>query len=324
MDLLLDHGADIMARGSESAGLVEVLHGSFSDRQAAFLIERGVEVDAYSAARWAVSDRLEEMLDADPALVHRPFTDRNGAMPLLHFARSPEIAEQILSHGAEIDTRDSKFGGTAAQWGLVEISFRPGLSRYLIDRGSQGDVILYAVLGLVDRLAAELERDLTLLHAKTGRPPLVPAAAPGGHIYTYFLGDATPLVAAAFYGQTEVCAFLLERGAEIDDLDSGATALHWAAGSGRLEVARLLIARGANLAIEDKLHHTTALGWAIHNDRGRAGRLAAVLIERGTLPSRGDEGGRGGCPSINRSRTGLTRVSPLASNRSRNCSSSPH
>ncbi|MEM7223268.1 MAG: ankyrin repeat domain-containing protein [Pseudomonadota bacterium] len=278
VDLLLSAGADINAVGPNSDGLRGVLHSSFSDRQAGFLIERGIALDAHGAARWALSDRLAQMLTTDPDLARRPYVNRYSAMPLLHQARSPEIAALILAHGAEIDVRDTGFGGTAAQWGLVEISFRPGLSRYLIEQGGAGDVILYAGLGMTDRLSAELNRDPSLVHAKTGLPPLVPAPAPRGHIYTFMLGDATPLVVAAYRRQPEACALLLARGAEVNAQETGFTPLHWAAAFGQESLARLLIANGADPSIKDNNFQATALGWAIHNDQAGIAKLLAESL----------------------------------------------
>jgi palmitoyltransferase ZDHHC13/17 len=51
----------------------------------------------------------------------------------------------------------------------------------------------------------------------------------------------TPLLIAAQYGQVEVVAFLLQKGAQLQALDkSGDTALHWAAYKGSIPVCGLL------------------------------------------------------------------------------------
>lgn len=58
----------------------------------------------------------------------------------------------------------------------------------------------------------------------------------------------TPLICAAIYGNAETCALLLNKGAEIDAIDSdGSTALTSAAIMGRLDVCRLLIKKGADV-----------------------------------------------------------------------------
>lgn len=55
-----------------------------------------------------------------------------------------------------------------------------------------------------------------------------------------------PLMEAAYYGQADAAALLLDRGFRINDLDaSGQSALMHAALAGRAAVVKLLLARGA-------------------------------------------------------------------------------
>ena len=80
----------------------------------------------------------------------------------------------------------------------------------------------------------------------------------------------TPLLWAADCGRVETVRWLLDHGAEVNQRATfggpghgdGVTALHQAAQSGRLEVARLLVGRGADPTIEDGLYHGTPAGWA--------------------------------------------------------------
>jgi hypothetical protein len=58
-------------------------------------------------------------------------------------------------------------------------------------------------------------------------------------------GDRRPLHRAAGGNHVEICRYLIEKGAKVDQPDkSGRTALHWAAISGHKEAAELLVARG--------------------------------------------------------------------------------
>eukprot|EP00968_Pinguiococcus_pyrenoidosus_P026438 scaffold7089_cov328-Pinguiococcus_pyrenoidosus.AAC.2 len=58
----------------------------------------------------------------------------------------------------------------------------------------------------------------------------------------------TLLLLAAFSGGTELCAWLLERGAALDGANNnGATALYVAAQKGHADVVELLVQRGANV-----------------------------------------------------------------------------
>lgn len=59
-------------------------------------------------------------------------------------------------------------------------------------------------------------------------------------------GDRRPLHRAAGGNHVEICRYLIEKGAKVDQPDkSGRTALHWAAISGHKEAAELLVASGA-------------------------------------------------------------------------------
>jgi len=80
----------------------------------------------------------------------------------------------------------------------------------------------------------------------------------------------TPLIWAAACNRTEAAAWLLDHGADVNQKATfgglthgqGVTALHMAAQSGHLPMAKLLIERGADRSIKDDLYHATAAGGA--------------------------------------------------------------
>jgi ankyrin repeat protein len=98
----------------------------------------------------------------------------------------------------------------------------------------------------------------------------------------------TPLIWAAATGRVNAARWLLDNGAEIDlratfggpSHGSGVTALHLAAQANRVAMVELLLACGADPAIEDALYHSTALGWARHG--GAKG--AEEVLEKAVTP----------------------------------------
>jgi ankyrin repeat protein len=63
---------------------------------------------------------------------------------------------------------------------------------------------------------------------------------------------STPLITAAYFGETEAAKILIDAGAELDYKNvDGSTALHTAAAFGKTETAKLLIDAGARLNIQN-------------------------------------------------------------------------
>lgn len=98
----------------------------------------------------------------------------------------------------------------------------------------------------------------------------------------------TPLIWAAATGRLNAARWLLDNGAEINlratfggpSHGAGVTALHLAAQSNRVAIVELLLARGADPAIEDALYHSTALGWARHGEA----KGALEVLEKAVSP----------------------------------------
>ncbi|WP_228025065.1 ankyrin repeat domain-containing protein [cf. Phormidesmis sp. LEGE 11477] len=99
-----------------------------------------------------------------------------------------------------------------------------------------------------------------------------------------------PLIMAAYHGYTEIVTLLLQAGADTRAVDPNmkATALHAAAFAGRTEAAKQLIAYGISLDQQGPYNGYTALHdaiWQNHVD------LAAVMIAAGAdLSVRSQEG----------------------------------
>ena len=78
-------------------------------------------------------------------------------------------------------------------------------------------------------------------------------------------------VLACRNGHTEVARVLLARGADVNARGFfAATALHWAAINGHEETVRFLLAAGADPALRDEEFDSDALGWAREGGHGPA------------------------------------------------------
>lgn len=205
IELLLRAGADINARSHWWAGSFGVLdddHGL-----APFLIAHGARIDAHSAARLAMLDKLKELVSAKPDLVHARGGD--GQTPL-HFAATVEIAEYLLDRGVAIDARDVDHEATPVQW---MIRNRQPVARYLVQRGCQTDILMAAALGNIDLVRKHLDNDPECIGLSVSERffPKRDSRA-GGHIYIWTLGaHKTPHTIAREFGHEAVLRLLLER-----------------------------------------------------------------------------------------------------------------
>ncbi len=204
IDALLKAGADLNAKSRWWAGGFGVTH-SASPELAAYAIERGADVDIHAAARLGLIDRVRELVERDPSLVHARGGD--GQTPL-HFAKTIEIASYLLDHGAEIDAKDVDHESTPAQYMLGD---RPEVARYLVEQGCQSDILMVSAIGDIDRVRAFLDADPSCVRIR-GTNEFFPMAnkEAGGTIYFWALGaNATPIQAAAKFGHQDVVRLLI-------------------------------------------------------------------------------------------------------------------
>lgn len=203
---LLALGADLEAVSkwwSRGMGLRRV-----DQTVATFLVERGARLTAHAAAGLGLVERLEEMLDADPALIDAKGGD--GCTPL-HFARDCATAKLLLAHGARVDARDEDHESTPAQWLIGEA---PEVAQLLLDHGASPDIFLAAALG--DRALAEklVAADRSCLSYRIGKAPeFAPIGYKhrGGTIYQWTLGfNSYPHQIALLKGHTDLFDYLLE------------------------------------------------------------------------------------------------------------------
>jgi len=215
VDLLLGAGADINVRSHWWAGGFGVLDEA-SPSIAPALMERGARLTAHAAARLGMIDRLRALVAAAPEIVHARGGD--GQLPL-HFASTIEIADLLLSQGADIDAIDVDHESTAAQWMLGNVvdgdyrQSRHDIARFLVARGCRTDILMAAALGDLPLVQTHLDANPASIRMSVSEqwfPKRDPRA--GGTIYIWTLGaNRNVHRIARVFGHDDVLALLMAR-----------------------------------------------------------------------------------------------------------------
>lgn len=206
LDVLLSFGANINARSQWWAGGFGLLDTT-APELASYAIERGATVTVHAAARLGLVDKLQELLAADPQLVHARGGD--GQTPL-HFACSVAVADLLLKHGADIDALDVDHESTPAQYMVRD---RPEVTRFLVQRGCRTDLLLASALGEIAVVRRHLDADPACIRLRVNGE-FFPKRHPhsGGTIYQWTLGwFVSPHEVAREFGHEEVVRLLMER-----------------------------------------------------------------------------------------------------------------
>ena len=163
LDVLLEYGADLNLKSVWWAGGFGLLEYDCTPEEAAPLIARGAVVDVFAAAHLGMFDRLRELVDRDPSLVHARGGD--GKTPL-HSARTVTIAQYLVDRGAELDARDVDHESTPAQYLIRDA---PDVARLLVDRGAWFDIFIAIGLRDADLVERCLRDDPDALDHRIGQ-----------------------------------------------------------------------------------------------------------------------------------------------------------
>jgi len=173
------------------------------------------------------------------------------------------VAELLLDRGANID-------GTGA-WSPLEEALYWNNKRaisLLLTRGAQvGNLRTAAALGRVD-LLKEFFDSQGLLKAEAGI-----LAWPFGKPKVSWMTGSQAIIDNAFiyacmHNQVDAAAFLLDHGAQINEIPPGfdyaGTGLHYAALNGHRPMVDFLLSKGADVKVKDAKVNSTPSGWADH------------------------------------------------------------
>lgn len=202
--------------------------------------------------------------------------DSRGRTPLHRAAEcgAAEVADALLNAGADVNALDAQ--GRApihvAGYSIHYRDFNSPLIPMLLARGAKVSLVATVSLGTVEQVEARLKED----------PSKVNEPAPK----TESDDPVTPLQMAISRGEAALVKLLLEHGADVNAMRHGQTALTSAVHNGRKDLVEMLLAAGADLE-KFGLGQGSPLYWAASHKNLE---LAKLLLDRGADPN-ADGGG---------------------------------
>jgi uncharacterized protein YndB with AHSA1/START domain len=106
------------------------------DREAAEAAAAGVELDVFDAAALGRADRLRELLDADPALVHELSDDGFSALHLACFGAGEESVRVLVERGAPLERLAEASFARVRPLGTAVFAGNVASARILLEAGA--------------------------------------------------------------------------------------------------------------------------------------------------------------------------------------------
>lgn len=236
--ILLDAGADPHIVDSEQNTNMQTAAYAGDTEMIRALIRHGVAADIFGAVALDDETRVRGICRQDPrALEQRMCSFQNVTIPPLHlgaYRDLPRMIDLLIELGADTNKADER-GRTA-----IDLALHGGKRRAyerLVAHGCEPQRDLLAMVGTVER-AERIAR----LHA---------ALINGDMMCVIQELDADPSLVNQHFPDVWGTGGTF-----------GATPLHWAAMAGHVDVARLLLERGASPASRDLTYDARPIGWA--------------------------------------------------------------
>lgn len=253
--LLLDSGADPLSLAVNDSLLDICRDRGYVDMEQLLVANYATVLNASPAGAAVAAairahdlDKVRDLLDASPELLHAGDERSNQPIHWAAMTRQLDVIDELLARGADIEAvradgarpihlnnGDYHFRGwrdVPAEWPVTPLQ----VIAHLRSRGANCDMCTACHLGDVERVRELLAEDATLANRVSD-------------CITYYQCSGAPLKNAAAKGHLEIVRLLLDHGADPNLIEEGIAphghALYAAAANRHFEIAKLLLEHGA-------------------------------------------------------------------------------
>ena len=236
--LLLSRGADPGVASAPDKSTMQLAAYAHAPGIVRVLAEHGVPVDIFGAIALEDERAVRELAAAYPAVLAQRMRPHEAItitpLHLAAFHNLPRMVDVLLALGADVGNADEQ-GRTP-----IDLALHGGKKHAyerLRSHGAAPNPQLLSLVGSIERAEG-----IARLHSSIWNGTLASVIE---------ALDADPTLVDQHFPDVWGTGGTY-----------GGTALHWAAMAGQLEVAKLLVARGANPQTRDFTHNAAPLGWA--------------------------------------------------------------